>query len=82
MVNGSLPLADRRHYSGGALRPILDAGSGVRGSAKHQRSRGGLLMQILGKLYFFDLRENSPIILFDYGQKRLGVTNEAFKAAC
>jgi hypothetical protein len=39
-------------------------------------------VQILGKLDFFDLRENLPIILFDYGQKRLGPANAVFKAAC
>jgi len=38
--------------------------------------------QILGKLYFFNLRENLQRILFDYGQKRLGTANVAFKAAC
>jgi len=53
------------------------------GARKHRRQRDRqLLMQILGKLYFFDLRENLPIILFDYGQKRLGTANPSFKAAC
>jgi hypothetical protein len=38
--------------------------------------------QILGKFYFFDLGENLRRILLDYGQKRLGTTNAAFKASC
>jgi len=38
--------------------------------------------QILGKLYFFKLRENLRRILLDYGQKRSSTANAAFKAAC
>lgn len=38
--------------------------------------------QILGKFYFFDLRENLRRILFDYGQNRSDPANGAFKAAC
>jgi hypothetical protein len=38
--------------------------------------------QILGKLYFFDLRENLRRILLDYGQKRSCTANAAFKLAC
>jgi hypothetical protein len=39
-------------------------------------------VQILGKVYFFELLENLRRILFDYGQKRSGIANAAFKAAC
>jgi hypothetical protein len=39
-------------------------------------------VQILRKFYFFNLRENLPIILFDYAQKRPDTANAAFKAAC
>jgi hypothetical protein len=42
----------------------------------------GAFVQILGKLCFFNLRENLQRILFDYGQKRLRIANVAFKAAC
>jgi len=38
--------------------------------------------QILGKLYFVQLRENLRRILFDYGQKRPRRANAAFNAAC
>jgi hypothetical protein len=38
--------------------------------------------QILGKFYFLDLRENLPLIQFDYGQKRPHTANTAFKPAC
>jgi len=39
-------------------------------------------VQILGKLYFFELLENLRRILLDYGQKRSCIANAAFKAAC
>jgi hypothetical protein len=38
--------------------------------------------QILGKLYFLQLLENFPIILFDYGEKRICRANAAFNGAC
>jgi hypothetical protein len=38
--------------------------------------------QILGKLYFVQLRENLRRILLDYGQKRRHPANAAFNAAC
>jgi hypothetical protein len=38
--------------------------------------------QILGKLYFLQLRENLRRILLDYGQKRPRRANAAFNAAC
>jgi hypothetical protein len=39
-------------------------------------------VQILGKLYFFELLENLRRILVDYGQKRTERANAAFNAAC
>jgi hypothetical protein len=39
-------------------------------------------VQILGKFNFVELIENLRRILFDYGQKRSGIANAAFKAAC
>jgi len=38
--------------------------------------------QILGKFYFFELRENSRRILLNYGQKRRRRANVAFNGAC
>jgi len=38
--------------------------------------------QILGKFYFFNLRENLQHILLDYEEKRSCTTNGAFKSAC
>jgi hypothetical protein len=40
------------------------------------------IAQILGKFYFFNLRENLRHILFDYEEKRCCITNGAFKGAC
>jgi hypothetical protein len=42
----------------------------------------GSFAQILGKLYFFNLRENLQHILLDYEEKRSCTTNGAFKSAC
>jgi hypothetical protein len=39
-------------------------------------------VQILGKLYFFQLLENLRRILIDYAQKPTGRANPAFKAPC
>jgi hypothetical protein len=38
--------------------------------------------QILGKLYFVQLRENLRRILLDYGQKHRHPANAPFNAAC
>jgi hypothetical protein len=40
------------------------------------------LAQILGKLYFLDLDENSRRILLDYEQNCTCSANAAFKGAC
>jgi hypothetical protein len=47
-----------------------------------QRAALGAFAQILGKLYFVQLRENLRRILLDYGQKRRHPANAAFNAAC
>jgi hypothetical protein len=47
-----------------------------------QKAASRPFAQILGKLYFFQLLENLPLILLDYEQKRLGPANAAFNAAC
>jgi hypothetical protein len=67
----------------------------LRGTAKVPANRGSFAIakplqkavprafaQILGKLYFLQLRENLRRILFDYGQKRPRRANAAFNAAC
>jgi hypothetical protein len=41
-----------------------------------------MFAQILGKFYFFNLRENLRHILFDYEEKCSCTTNGAFKSAC
>jgi hypothetical protein len=52
-------------------------------SAQNARKRAPrALVQILGKLYFFELLENLRHILVDYGQKRTERANAAFNAAC
>jgi hypothetical protein len=47
-----------------------------------QRAALRAFAQILGKLYFVQLRENLRRILLDYGQKRRHPANAAFNAAC
>jgi hypothetical protein len=47
-----------------------------------QQARSWAFAQILGKLYFFALLENLPLILLDYAQKPSCPANVAFKAPC
>jgi hypothetical protein len=47
-----------------------------------QKPASHAFAQILGKLYFLQLRENLRRILLDYGQKRPRRANAAFNAAC
>jgi hypothetical protein len=47
-----------------------------------QQRGSGAVVQILGKLYFFELIENLRRILLDYAQKRTGRANANFNAAC
>jgi len=57
----------------GPKRPFL---------ARTSQKAGIAFAEILGKFYFFKLRENLRRILLYYGQKRSGTANAAFKAAC
>jgi hypothetical protein len=47
-----------------------------------QQCGPGVVVQILGKLYFFELIENLRRILLDYAQKRTWRANATFNAAC
>jgi hypothetical protein len=53
----------------------------ARGFEPKQRG-SGVVVQILGKLYFFELIENLRRILLYYAQKRTGRANPTFNAAC
>jgi hypothetical protein len=44
--------------------------------------RSEMFAQILGKLNFFNLRENLRLILLDYEENRSRTTNGPFKSAC
>jgi hypothetical protein len=62
-------------------------GIGVTSRNPHARGRAAkrgkrAFVQILGKLYFFQLLENLRLILFDYGQNRAVRANATFNAAC
>jgi hypothetical protein len=74
-----------------AGRPATDAGEvtqsrdrrqAICGLGTTERQCSELFAQILGKLYFFNLRENLRLILFDYEEKRSRTTNGPFKSAC
>ncbi len=81
MVNGPLPgtgtasavLAAFAKKATGPKRLLL---------ARTSQKAGIVFAEILGKFYFFNLLENLRLILLDYGQKRPGTANAAFKAAC
>jgi hypothetical protein len=78
--------------------PLLRTAAAQRNGGKVPRQRGGgtnrlrlemarkmiarPFAQILGKFYFFNLRENLQHILLDYEEKRSCTTNGAFKSAC
>jgi hypothetical protein len=82
MVNRSLPrtVAICLTLNGGAKVP---ANRGSFAIAKPlQKAVSRAFAQILGKLYFLQLRENLRRILLDYGQKRPRPANAAFNAAC
>jgi hypothetical protein len=75
--------ADRRRPAKGAQSSTPARGTINRfwlGTAR--KTMAGSFAQILGKLYFFNLRENLRHILFDYEEKRSCTTNGAFKSAC
>jgi hypothetical protein len=48
----------------------------------NEEAASEMFAQFLGKLYFFNLRENLPLILFDYEEKRSRTANGPFKSAC
>jgi hypothetical protein len=82
MVNGPLlPIVVRERN--GAQRSTSSAGKRFGSWRWHNAKRPrSLFAQILGKFYFFNLRENLRHILFDYEEKRSCITNGAFKGAC
>jgi hypothetical protein len=82
MVNGPLP-----QITSGATAPCRNLSSWTGGRSVASLGTGrnasiGAFAQILGKFYFFNLRENLRLILFDYEEKRSCTTNGAFKSAC
>jgi hypothetical protein len=47
-----------------------------------QNAASRAFVQILGKLFYFELSENLRRILLDYAQKRPDLANAAFNGAC
>jgi hypothetical protein len=47
-----------------------------------RKAASEMFAQFLGKLHFFNLRENLPLILLDYEEKRSHTANGPFKSAC
>jgi hypothetical protein len=82
MVNRSLPrtVAICLTFAGVAEVPA-NRGSFVLAKTL-QKPASRAFAQILGKLYFVQLRENLRRILLDYGQNRPRRANAAFNAAC
>ena len=82
MVNGPLP--GDPNYICRACRHWQKAVGPRRLLAREHRQSPlrSAFAQILGKFYFFKLRENLRRILLDYGQKRPCTANASFKAAC
>ena len=81
MVNRPLPAAQDRSQE---RRPMEKTGKTKSPFFGPRPCLAGrtVFAQFLAKLHFFDLLEKLQIILLDYGQKRLGTANAAFKAAC
>jgi len=82
MVNGPLPrrVAICLTAAAATAIPVNDAAFVV--AKAPQMAASAAFAQILGKLYFLQLRENLRRILFDYGQKRRRRANAAFNAPC
>jgi hypothetical protein len=57
-------------------------GVGASGSGTFTLPRRFDFARILGKFDYVELSENFALILFDYGQKRRGITNAVFKPPC
>jgi hypothetical protein len=82
MVNGPLPRTVAICLTATAAMPFPANGAGFAAAKALQTAASRVFVQILGKLYFLQLRENLRRILFDYGQKRPRRANAAFNAAC
>ncbi len=82
MVNGPLP--QMTSGATGLLLELvkLDWRRSVPSLGTGRNASSDAFAQILGKFYFFNLRENLRHILFDYEEKRSCTTNGAFKSAC
>jgi len=78
MVNGALPRDDRVGTVLAHARNAESASSPGGGAISNSTA----FAQILGKFYFFELRENLRRILLDYGQKRPRLANPAFSRGC
>ncbi|HTH34789.1 MAG TPA: hypothetical protein VL976_10495 [Xanthobacteraceae bacterium] len=82
MVNGPLPRTVAICLTAAAA-VVLPANDAAFAAAKARQTVGSAAFaQILGKLYFVQLRENLRRILVDYGQKRPCRANVAFNAVC
>ena len=83
MVNTSLLRSqDTQQRTAGEVSKAGIGGRRFTASEQRERRRSEMFAQILGKLYFFNLRENLRLILFDYEEKRSRTTNGPFKSAC
>jgi hypothetical protein len=78
MVNTSLPSRQGVRGVGGRSA----ATQSLRERICSRKAATRALAQILGKLYFLDLDENSRRILLDYEQNCTCSANTAFKGAC
>jgi hypothetical protein len=82
MVNGPLPCTVAICLTPAAAMAFPANGVAFAAAKAQQTVASWAFAQILGKLYFLQLRENLRRILVDYGQKRPCRANVAFKAAC
>jgi len=82
MVNGPLPRTVAICLTAAAAMALPADGVAFAAAKALKTAASGAFAQILGKLYFLQLRENLRRILVDYGQKRPRRANAAFNAAC
>jgi len=82
MVNRPLPRKVAICLTAVAAVAFPATGAVIAAAKAPQTAASCAFAQILGKLYFLQLRENLRRILFDYGQKRPRRANAAFNAAC
>jgi hypothetical protein len=78
MVNAPLREMVSRRFTGGATMEIGALGAAWCRFTQRPTNVPAAFAQILGKLHFFELRENLQRILLDYAQKRSGRANAAF----